>query len=107
MGLGIFYQQCVECQPRRIDKPMVGYSTSSNRSSYGLPCGFWSNSQVPSQSFLVVWTLSDLNFYVLVSFSFITVFLRSYYMLHCHPFARVLDVFTTLYRLQSSFSQEL
>merc|ERR1711979_176005 len=34
-------------------------------------------------------------------------FLRSYYMLHCHPFARVLDVFTTLYRLQGSFSQEL
>merc|ERR1712087_17732 len=33
--------------------------------------------------------------------------LRSYYMLHCHPFARVLDVFTTLYRLQGSFSQEL
>merc|ERR1712061_385604 len=34
-------------------------------------------------------------------------FLRSYYMLHCHPFARVLDVLTTLYRPQGSFSQEL
>merc|ERR1712151_331687 len=33
--------------------------------------------------------------------------LRSYNMLHCHPFARVLDVLTTLYRLQGSFSQEL
>merc|ERR1712217_863934 len=103
--MGRFCQQCVKCQPRRIDKPMVGHSTSSNRSSYGLPCGFWSNSQVPSQSLLVVWALSDLNFYVFVSFS--SLVFRSYYMLRCHPFARVLDVFTTLYRFQGFCAQEL
>merc|ERR1712039_1083549 len=46
-----------------VDKSL-GYSASSNRSSDGLPCGFWSKSQVPPQSLLVVWTLSDSTFNV-------------------------------------------
>merc|ERR1712190_537918 len=76
-----------------MGKPM-GYSASSNRSSYGLSCGFWSNSQVPSQSLLVVWTLSDLSFSDVFVLFIHHSCLISYDTLNSHPFARVLDVFT-------------